>query len=301
MGAPLAEWAYVNPKYPNGLPKSALSRSIDEIQYETALWWFRLNYKPYDLSGGRWFGFAEAGDAVGYGQGTFPPPQRTSSEILEKEFNGVVRPEVTRGVSENLPGAWMELGPGDDWPGTGDASIALSISGLILPNSVLLNHERKTAEGILIKSTYHLWREVLKLLGSNWSLAYEIPPDRWEEIIAGAFKNNGYDEVVLTPRSGDHGRDVIATTRGVGCVKIISSVKAYKPDNAVPYDAVRSLLGVMSGEQNVSKGIVATTSTFPSLIAEDPYIKPFLPTRLELMDGVKLKEWLSATSDRSKA
>src|ERR1700674_1689501 len=29
--------------------------------------------------------------------------------------------------------------------------------------------------------------------------------ERWEEIVAGAFKKAGYDEVTLTPRSGDHG------------------------------------------------------------------------------------------------
>ncbi|WP_370137360.1 hypothetical protein [Bradyrhizobium sp. USDA 313] len=34
--------------------------------------------------------------------------------------------------------------------------------------------------------------------------------------------------MTLTPRSGDHGRDVIAVRSGVGCIKIIGSVKAYK-------------------------------------------------------------------------
>jgi restriction system protein len=76
-----------------------------------------------------------------------------------------------------------------------------------------------------------------------------LPPEKWEEIIAGAFKRARYDEVILTPRSGDHGRDVIAVKHGVGCVKIIGSVKAYKPGNLVPYDTVRSLIGVMSGER----------------------------------------------------
>lgn len=167
--------------------------------------------------------------------------------------------------------------------------VVLRISSLIIP-------EKPVDEGILIKSTSNVWAEVVQRLGKDWSIAHEISAGQWEEIVAGAFKKAGYDEVILTPRSGDHGRDVIATKRGIGCVKIIDSVKAYKPGSLVPYDDVRALLGVMSGEQNVSKGIVTTTADFPPLIEMDPYIKPFLPTRLELMNGRQLQEWLKGLS-----
>jgi restriction system protein len=166
---------------------------------------------------------------------------------------------------------------------------SLTISSLIIP-------EHRTAEGTLIKSVSATWNEVVHYLGSDWSFAHEIPSDKWEEIVAGAFKKANYDEVTLTPRSGDHGRDVIAIKRGFGCVKIIGSVKAYAPGNPVRYDDVRALLGVMSGEQNVSKGIVTTTSDFPPEISDDPFIKPFLPTRLELINGAALREWLENLS-----
>jgi restriction system protein len=55
---------------------------------------------------------------------------------------------------------------------------------------------------------------------------------------------------------------------------------------------VRSLLGVTSGELNTSKGILTTTSDFAPRIPTDPFIQPFLPTRLELMNGARLKQWL---------
>jgi restriction system protein len=162
----------------------------------------------------------------------------------------------------------------------------LLISSVIIP-------DRPVDEGILIKSTSFLWGEIVEQLSSDWSLAYQLPPERWEEIVAGAFKKAGYDEVTLTPRSGDHGRDVIAVKKGIGCVKIIGSVKAYGPKHLVPYDAVRSLLGVLSGERNASKGIITTTSDFPPNIKSDPFIGPFLPTRLELVNGDALRKWLS--------
>lgn len=151
----------------------------------------------------------------------------------------------------------------------------------------------KDVEGILLSSTSDVWTEIVRALGADWSLAYQISWEKWEEIIAGAFHKDRYDKVVLTPRSGDHGRDVIATRSGVGSVKIITSVKAYSPMREVPYNDVRALIGVMSGELNVSKGIIATTSHFPKNIENEKFIAPFLPTRLELLDGPKLQEWLN--------
>lgn len=165
-------------------------------------------------------------------------------------------------------------------------TVPLSISSIIIPS-------HRTTEGVLLRSTAALWDEIVAKLADNWEVAYELPPERWEELIAGAFQKEGYDEVTLTDRSGDFGRDVIAVKHGVGCIKIIGSVKAYKRGLLVPYDAVRSLVGVLAGEQNASKGIITTTSDFPPRIAKDRFIAPFMPTRLELLNWKDLKRWLA--------
>jgi len=164
---------------------------------------------------------------------------------------------------------------------------SLSVSSVIIP-------DRKVAEGVLIKGTTIAWAEIAETLRGNWSTAFSIPPEKWEEIIAGAFERAGYDEVILTPRSGDFGRDVIAIKSGVGCIKIIGSVKAYSPGHLVKQDDVRALLGVLTGEPDVSKGIITTTSDFAPRIVSDPFIKPFMPTRLELMNGARLQKWLAS-------
>jgi restriction system protein len=167
----------------------------------------------------------------------------------------------------------------------------LAMQGLCV--SSIVTPEKKTDGGILIACTSIVWAEIVKRLRDDWTLAQSIPPHVWEEIIAGAFKKAGFDEVTLTPRSGDHGRDVIAVRHGIGSVKIIDSVKAYSPGHLVEYEHVRALLGVLSGERDASKGVISTTSGFPPKIADDPFIAPFLPTRLELMDGKALQKWLS--------
>ena len=174
---------------------------------------------------------------------------------------------------------------GMPFPLRAQAVPSLTVSSVIIPVG-------KTSSGLLVKSNSAVWNSIATALGNDWSLAYKIPSRQWEEIVAGAFEKAGYDEVVLTPGSSDYGRDVIAFKHGIGCVKILGSVKAYAPGHNVPYDAVRALIGVVTGEQNTSKGIITTTSDFPPRIESDPFIAPFLPTRLELVDGAKLQKWL---------
>lgn len=173
--------------------------------------------------------------------------------------------------------------------GSDIASILLQ--GIITPLAT-------TEEGKLIKALAVPWRMIVETLKDRWEQAYQIPPDRWEELIAAAFDRAGYDEVVLTPRSGDHGRDVIAIKKGVGSMRIIGSVKAYKPGHLVNYDDIRALLGVLHGDQQASKGIITTTSDFPRKLMQDPYIKPFLPYRLELLNGPALQKWLQSLLTR---
>ena len=162
----------------------------------------------------------------------------------------------------------------------------LVISSVIIP-------EKPVSEGLLIRSTSEIWLEIVRLIGSDWTQAYRIPPEKWEELIAGAFKRAEYDEVILTPRSGDHGRDVIAIRRGIGSVRILGSVKAYGPRHLVSYDDIRALYGVVAADRAASKGIITTTSDFPPLVSADPLIAPLIPTRLELVNGVQLQTWLS--------
>jgi restriction system protein len=93
--------------------------------------------------------------------------------------------------------------------------------------------------------------------------------------------------LATTPRSGDHGRDVIAIKKGLGLVRVIDQVKAFKPDHLVGANDVRALLGVLQGD-GASKGFLTTTSDFAPRIRTDPLIVPHIPSRLELIDGKTL-------------
>jgi restriction system protein len=147
-------------------------------------------------------------------------------------------------------------------------------------------------EGILLRSTSEILAEIVQHLKADWDVASQIHWRKWEEIIAAAFHKDGYDEVVLTHGSGDKGRDVIATRYGVGSIKILGSVKAYSPGKLVRYDDVRALAGAISMEPDVSKGMLITTSSFPQKIHQEEFMSRLIPTRLELLDGPALLQWL---------
>ena len=82
----------------------------------------------------------------------------------------------------------------------------------------------------------------------------------------------------------------------MGSLRIFDQVKAYGQGNVVAAEEVRAMIGVITGAQNVSKGVVTTTSTFAPRIEGDPFIRPFIPYRLELKPRDKLLPWLEQLS-----
>lgn len=143
-------------------------------------------------------------------------------------------------------------------------------------------------EGFLIATLEPVWRQITQMLAADPNALFHLTPQQLEELVAASYERAGYDEVILTPRSGDLGRDVIAIRKGWCSVRIIDQVKAYKPGHVVTANDVRALLGVLHGDRNASKGVVTTSSTFAPRLATDPFVAPFVPYRLELVDGEAL-------------
>jgi restriction system protein len=162
---------------------------------------------------------------------------------------------------------------------------AATIPSLLL-QTVLVAGDR-TNEGILIEAVALPWFDIIAFLKADPSIAFQLGWEKWEEIIAGAYKRAGFEEVTLTPRSGDHGRDVIAIKKGICSIRVIEQVKAYRPPHLVAANDVRALMGVLQTD-GASKGCLSTTSDFAPMIRTDPLIIPFIPSRLELVNGPAL-------------
>jgi restriction system protein len=157
-----------------------------------------------------------------------------------------------------------------------------------------------TADGVLIEAIAPAWLEIMAIIQRDSRAIHDIDWRKWEEIIAAAYDLSGY-EVELTPRSGDKGRDVIATSKGRLTVRFYDQVKAYGPQHLVTANDVRAMLGVLSAYPNVSKGIITTTSDFAPGIAQEAGLAAFIPYRLELKPGKVLLPWLVDLASRSPA
>jgi restriction system protein len=166
----------------------------------------------------------------------------------------------------------------------------------LLLQAVVVTGE-KTPEGQIIEAVTIPWFDIIAAVAKDPNIAYQIDPRKWEEIIAGAYERYGFDEVILTPRSGDLGRDVIATKKALGQVRIIDQVKAFKPQNLVTANDVRALMGVLQTD-GASKGFLTTTSDFAPKLRTDALITPLIPQRLELVDGKMLIERLRDLANR---
>ncbi len=172
------------------------------------------------------------------------------------------------------------------------------LPGLLLQCAILKLGD-KDDQGQIVKAVALPWFQFVSAIEHDPAFLYQIPWRRLEEFIAGAYERAGWDEVILTPPSGDKGRDIIAVKRGICSIRIIDQIKAYGPNQYVTANDVRALLGVLSSDLNVSKGFVTTTARFAPRIQDDPSIKPFVPYRLELKDGEVLSNWLIEVAKNS--
>jgi restriction system protein len=164
--------------------------------------------------------------------------------------------------------------------------------------STLIVPERTIFRGRRVElNTQHI-RDLAKAVGRNWATIYTIPPGKVEELAAYCYDRDGF-EVYLTSGPGDAGRDFVAIRPGPRHPeKIVASVKRYAPTRPVDYDEIRALLAVVNGERDATSGVLITTSFFPPLVGEDPFINPYRPYRLRFIDGPALHEWLRQMAEK---
>ena len=183
-------------------------------------------------------------------------------------------------------------GPVTITPGAGKIRFGATIEApaALPPVNILLQtvveFGEKVDDGQLILAVTWPWYGIIEALEQDPEFAFRMTPRQWEEMVAGSYERAGA-EVILTPASADRGRDVIATFHGLGKVRVLDQVKAYRPGHLVTADDVRALFGVVTAD-GASKGFLTTTSDFAPRLREDPLIVPHIGPRLELVNGTQL-------------
>jgi restriction system protein len=156
---------------------------------------------------------------------------------------------------------------------------------------------------VLVASASAAWFEICKQIDRDPRFRFEFAdnPRKFEEFVAGAYVESDFDEVTVTPRSGDRGRDVIAVKSGMCSVRILDQTKAYSLNRLVTHNDVRSILGVVAyTDVNTSKGVITTTSDFEPMIWSSGEFTPLMPYRVDLQNGDKLIQWLRHICEAKK-
>ncbi|HRH40682.1 MAG TPA: restriction endonuclease [Pyrinomonadaceae bacterium] len=149
----------------------------------------------------------------------------------------------------------------------------------------------KTDQGRIIECVRPAWDAIVKILEQDPNEIFNIDPFKFEELIAGAYVRDGY-EVELTSRSNDKGKDIIATKRGLGAVRIFDQVKRYRINRPVTAAEVRELVGTVLAAPDATQGVLTTTSTFATNLLQDQNIKRLIPYRLYLRERQEVLDWL---------
>ncbi len=123
---------------------------------------------------------------------------------------------------------------------------------------------------------------------------YHLSPADFEDLVAEVFRRNGFD-VMVTPRTRDGGKDILATYNmgGIPCMLIIEC-KRYAEDKKVGVGVIRQIHGTQQAE-HYGKAVVVTTSSFSldaKRFADD------IKDMVVLVDRHKLMEMLNQTFNR---
>ncbi|SLN67009.1 Restriction endonuclease [Roseovarius albus] len=162
---------------------------------------------------------------------------------------------------------------------------------LILPME-LLSVVGEVDDGRIVNALINPWQTIFEQLEQNPNLLYEFSKNhrKFEEFIAGAYENAGFDKVVLTPASGDLGRDVIAEKHGLVTIRVLDQCKAFSKGRLVSANDVRAMMGTFYREPRASRAVVSTTSDFAPGIWQE--WKDHIGNDLELRNGTNLIEWM---------
>lgn len=136
--------------------------------------------------------------------------------------------------------------------------------------------------------SYEAWGQLIDRLSANPRLLHELPPRKFEELIAELLSRDGLD-VHLTPATRDGGRDILAFHETpVGRLLYLVECKRHSHGKPVGISIVQRLYGVVMQER-ATGGLVATTSRFTreALTFADTVRHQF-----GLRDYEALKDWM---------
>lgn len=159
--------------------------------------------------------------------------------------------------------------------------------GLVDQNGQPLDRDSKEFKSIILDVS-SANEQLIKMLKNDPRLVWQLPPRKFEEIVAEILDKQGYS-ITLTPASGDGGVDIFAAKKdGLGKFLYLVECKRYVPPNKVGVEVVRSLYGVLHAKK-ATAGAIVTSSYFTKGAKE---FQREQQHQLQLHDYIALNQWV---------
>lgn len=155
----------------------------------------------------------------------------------------------------------------------------------------LLRTVSRVADGTAVEVNPEAFTQFIEHLTLDYEILRRMKPHDFERAIAAVYAKTGrFDRVILTPPSGDEGRDVILEAVEWRGRRVIVELKRYRR-RRVSAELVNSLMGVLTGEMDGSRAALLTTSKFAPRVKRHRSIRKALSSgHLELLELVQLVE-----------
>ncbi len=140
--------------------------------------------------------------------------------------------------------------------------------------------------------------EIHRKIARDQKALYELSPRQFEEYVADLLSALEFENINLTPSSGDGGRDLVAT-KSVNNISLIFAFecKRYAPERRIGPQIMRALLGTVKGQRtSANVGVLVTTSYFTKGSRELIITEPLLDGK----DFDDLAAWVREFSQKMK-
>lgn len=155
----------------------------------------------------------------------------------------------------------------------------------------LLRTVARLEDGEVVETDQDAFTRFVEDLILDYRRLTVISPRDFEQAIAAVYARTArFDRVILTPRSGDGGRDVILEAAEWCGKRVIVETKRYR-QRRISAEMVNSLIGVLTGEADGSMAAFLTTSRFaPRLKCHRSICKALASKSLQLLDLIAIIE-----------
>jgi len=121
-----------------------------------------------------------------------------------------------------------------------------------------------------------------------------LSPDGFERLCQRILGALGFEDVLVTGKSGDGGIDGVATLRQLGVLssRVYFQCKRYSANNPVTPEQVRGFRGALSEKGQGSRGLFITTGRFTKQAEETAFGSGGIP--IDIIDGDRLADRMRA-------